>query len=99
MIRKKYSSALKAKVALEAVRGDDTISTIASKYQVHPNCVSNWKSEFLEKLPGLFEKGYGVAEVNDNELIALERKVGQLTIENDFLKKNWLASSKKKGGK
>ena len=93
MIKKKHSAALKAKVALEAIRSEDAIAVIALRYQIHPNCVSNWKAELLAKIVSVFETSSSSAassrssQSSDDEIIALERKVGQLVVENDFLKK------------
>ena len=53
-IRKKYDAALKAKIALEAVKGDKTIREISSDYGVHPNQIMKWKKQLLEELPSIF---------------------------------------------
>ncbi len=54
MGRKQYEATFKAKVALEAVKGEKTIAQLAGEYGVHPNQIGRWKTELLEKLPGLF---------------------------------------------
>jgi transposase-like protein len=99
MSRRKHSSGFKAQVALEAIRGDLTVAEIAKKYQVHPGQVQTWKAEALSKFEGIFEKGCSGEVKSDTQVSVLERKVGQLTIENDFLKKNWLGYLKRNGGK
>jgi transposase-like protein len=81
------SAAFKKKVALEALREDKTLSAIASKYGVHPIQVSKWKKELIDGAESLFE---GKRRRRHEELISredLERKIGQLSIELDFLKK------------
>jgi transposase len=99
MTRRKHSSGFKAQVALEAVRGDITVAEIAKKYNVHPGQVQAWKAEVLSKLESLFEKGVAGQPKSEEQLSVLERKVGQLTIENDFLKKSWSGYVKRKGKK
>lgn len=87
MSRTPRSPAFKKKVALEALREDKTLSELASKYGIHPIQVSKWKKELIEGAEILFE---GKRSRRPEEAIAreeLERKIGQLTIELDFLKK------------
>ena len=86
--RRKHSGAFKAKVALEALKGVKTINEIAAEHEVHPVQVSQWKKELQERLPGVFEKPRrGDAAREREETERLERKVGQLTMEIDWLKK------------
>ncbi len=99
MTRRKHSSGFKAQVALEAVRGDVTVAEIAKKYNVHPGQVQAWKAEALAKFESLFDKEPSGRAKADDQLEVLERKVGQLTIENDFLKKSWSGYVKRSGGK
>lgn len=87
MRKRKHSAGFKAQVALEAVRGDITVAEIAKKHDVHPGQVQAWKAEALAKFESLFEKGSLGTLKSDEQVAVLERKVGQLTIENDFLKK------------
>lgn len=85
--RKRYTGALKAKVGLEALLGVKTVGQIAREYQVHPVQVTQWKRLIRERLPELFE-GPRTAEPESQELIAqLHEKIGQLTVEVDWLKK------------
>ena len=86
--RRKHSAEFKARVALEAFRGLKTVSEIAAEFEVHPVMVSNWKKEMLQHLPELFEKkNANKSQGNDKETDNLQRKVGQLTMEVDFLEK------------
>jgi transposase-like protein len=88
MIKKQHSERFKSEVALAAIKEEKTIAEIAGQFSVHPTQVKAWKRQALEALPSLFGKG---AHTNDSEEIIsrLERKVGQLALENDFLKKSW----------
>ncbi len=86
--RKRHEVAFKAKVGLEAVKGIKTLSEIAREYQVHPTQISQWKSIIAERLPDLFTQG-PTAEVKqaEREVARLHEKVGELTMELDWLKK------------
>lgn len=99
MTRRKHSSGFKAQVALEAIRGDVTIAEIAKKHHIHPGQVQAWKAEALSKLASSFDKGSARISSSDEQVAVLERKIGQLTIENDFLKKSWSGYVKRNGGK
>lgn len=87
--RKQYSPEFKAKVALEAVRGEKTTSELASQYQLHPTVINNWKRQLTEGASILFEKGTETAKTNDNnqqaQIDELYRQIGQLKVERDFL--------------
>jgi transposase-like protein len=86
--RKQYSAQLKAKVALEAIKGQRTINEIASAYGVHPNQVQSWKKQALDQLPELFTDGRSRATPTDEQLQAqLYQQIGQLKVELDWLKK------------
>jgi transposase-like protein len=85
--RKRYAGAFKAKVGLEALIGMKTVGQIARDYQVHPVQVTQWKRVLREHLPELFEAPRP-ADEDSQELIAqLHQKIGQLTVEVDWLKK------------
>lgn len=89
-MRKKFSAEFKARVAIEAIKGVKTISEISSHYEVHPNQVSLWKKQFLENATSIFSKPQASAEQQaEKEVDNLYRKIGQLEIENEFLKKKW----------
>jgi len=86
--RQRHQPAFKAKVGLEAVAGVKTVAEIAREYQVHPAQVSQWKRAIVDRLPEVFEHGATVqAEASEREMARLEQKVGQLTMELDWLKK------------
>jgi transposase len=87
-MRKKIDPALKAKVALEAIKGEKTASEIAGQFGVHPNQVSLWRKKVLEALPGLFSQRRKKEDLETEELLAeLYRQIGQLKVELDWLKK------------
>jgi transposase-like protein len=86
--RKKHTAALKAKVGLEAMMGVRTVAQIAREYEVHPTLVTQWKRVIRERLPELFETGRAGAHEERDEVIAqLHRKIGELTVDLDWLKK------------
>ncbi len=84
--RRRFTADFKARVALEALRGDRTIQEIAAKRRVHPNQVSTWKRQAMDGLGEVFSNGHDrdrrdhEAEVRD-----LHAKIGELTVERDFL--------------
>ena len=81
--RRNHGAAFKAKVALEAIKGDQTLSELAERFQVHPNQITQWKKKLLAEAEQVFASGKKPAsEPNVKELHA---KIGQLTMENDFL--------------
>jgi transposase len=86
--RRKISADFKACVALEALRGDKTIQEIASKHKVHPNQVSTWKRQAMDGLGEVFSNGSDrAARDHEEEVHDLHAKIGQLTVERDFLAK------------
>ena len=86
--RRKHTSEFKTIVALEAIKGIKTLSEIAKEYEVHPIMVSAWKKDLLAHLPEVFEKKNPRKEKEiEKETEHLQRKVGQLTMEVDFLEK------------
>ena len=87
--RKRYTGAFKAKVGLDALMGVKTVGQIAREYQVHPVQVTQWKGVVRQRLPELFETSRPGEQAHDSqELVAqLHEKIGQLTIEVDWLKK------------
>ena len=89
--RRHYNPEFKAQIVLDILREEHTVNELAAKYQISPVVISRWKAEFLEKAAEVFRKGPSDADkelAEKSEHIAeLERKVGQLTIETDFLKK------------
>jgi putative transposase len=86
--RKRFDEGFKAKVALEAVKGEKTLAEIASHYGVHPHQVTQWKKRLLEGLPQLFSQKRDRSLQAQEELIdELYRQIGQLKVELDWVKK------------
>jgi transposase-like protein len=94
--RKRYSAELKAKVALEAIRGHKTANEIASTSSVHPTQIAQWKKQVLDELPHFFSSHQGQREKADEALIAaLYQEIGQLKVELDWLKKSRMLLSRR----
>ena len=85
--RKQYSPEFKAKVALAALKNEQSTAELAAKYEVHPTMITNWKRELNEGAAELFDKGQKTKKHNDNTIDELYRQIGQLKVENDFLSK------------
>ena len=86
--RRNFSAEFKARVALEALTGAHTMSELSAKHGVHPNMISQWKRRVQESLPELFSrKTAGSDGSRDAEIKELHAKIGQLTVEKDFLAK------------
>ncbi|WP_316157924.1 IS3 family transposase [Cupriavidus sp. BIC8F] len=83
--RRTHSAAFKAKVALAALKGDKTLAELAQQYDVHPSQITDWKQQLVEHAVELFGGGKTVASEPPVDLKALHAKIGQLTLENDFL--------------
>ena len=84
--RRRFTADFKAKVALDALRGDKTIQEIAARHKVHPNQVSTWKRQAMDGLGAVFSNGPDTARMNHgDEVHDLHAKIGQLTVERDFL--------------
>jgi len=87
--RRKFGAEFKSKVAIEALKERLTLSELAKKYELHPNQISLWKQEFIDKSAMIFEtktKSNTESKALDPE--KLYSKIGRLEMENDFLKKN-----------
>jgi transposase-like protein len=94
MKRQRYEAAFNAKVALEAVKGEKTVAQIASEFGVHPNQFRKWREQLLSLLPELFSDRRRKREESQEEMEAeLFRQIGQLRVENEWLKKNFSSSS------
>ena len=86
--RKRYAAEFKAKVALEALRGELTTAQLATKHGVHQTMVSDWKRQAMEGLASLFSgKMEAKDAVREGEIEKLHAKIGQLVVERDFLAK------------
>jgi transposase len=86
--RKRYVASFKAKVALEALRGEMTMSELSAKYGVHPNMINGWKRKAVEGMTDVFSgKGSTPGQAHESEIKDLHAKIGQLTVERDFLSK------------
>jgi transposase-like protein len=85
--RKRYSGAFKAKVGLEALGGVKPVGQIAREYQVHPTLVTQWKTVIRDRLPELFEAGSPGHEDQERLIAQLHQKIGELTVDLDWLKK------------
>jgi len=83
--RKNYSPAFKAKVALEAVREQSTVAEIARRHKVHANQVYKWKQELLSNMARAFERDGGSGGESTEREDQLLKKIGELTVERDFL--------------
>ena len=91
-MRKRYDKDFKAKVAIEAMRGEKTLQEISGLYEVHPNLISQWKKQLIEQAAKLFEKAgkeNATVEEAERKTDALFRQIGQLQVENDFLKRKY----------
>lgn len=85
-IRRKHSPSFKAKVALEALKGEASIAEIASRYEVHPNLVTKWKKTLQDEAAGIFGEDHTRKKKQDENLVAqLYQQIGQLKVEKDFL--------------
>lgn len=89
--RRNFKPEFKAQVVLELLREEKTLNELAAEYQISPVVISRWKTEFMERAAEVFKKGPSEAEKEliekEDEIADLHRKVGQLTVEVDFLKK------------
>jgi transposase-like protein len=93
-MRKRYDKEFKAKVALEALKGEKTMQELAITYSVHPNMIALWKRQILENAAALFEKeGKNKAtEEASRQKDELFKQIGQLQVENEFLKDDMISS-------
>ena len=84
--RRKHSPSFKARVALEALKGEASIAEIASRYEVHPNLVTKWKKALQDEAATIFGEDHAKKKQQDENLVAqLYQQIGQLKVEKDFL--------------
>ena len=83
--RRNHSPAFKAKVALAANKGDKTLAELAEQFDVHPNQIQDWRKRLLENADTVFGRGQQQQEETAGQVKDLHAKIGQLTIERDFL--------------
>ncbi len=82
--RRTHSPDFKAKVALAAIKGDETLSELARRYQINANLIVKWKKLLLENSAEVFASGKGLAPDRESEIKSLQAKIGEITMENDF---------------
>lgn len=84
--RKQHSPEFKAKVALEALKGEETVSELASRFGVHPTMIHQWKRALLDGASGVFQHGSrNKPEIDEDQVKELHAKIGELAVANDFL--------------
>ncbi len=85
--RRNHSAAFKAKVALAAVKNDKTLAELAQQFDVHTNQIQDWRKRLLESADTVFGRGQQQREETDEKVKELHAKIGQLTMERDFLER------------
>jgi transposase len=86
--RKRFSAEFKAGVAIEALKGESTVHELAARFEIHPNMVSQWKLQAVERMADLFaSKADRKEALGEEQIKDLHAKIGQLTVERDFLTK------------
>ena len=86
--RRRFTAEFKAKVALEAIRGEQSLSDLAARYELHPNMITNWKRQAIENMAAAFSgPADQSSKADDDQIKDLHAKIGQLTVERDFLAK------------
>ena len=83
--RKQYSSEFKAKVALEALKNEETVAQLAARYEIHPTMIHTWKRNLLEGAADIFDNGHKTNKQSEAKVDELYRHIGKLKVERDFL--------------
>lgn len=84
--RRKHSPSFKARVAIEALKGEETIAQLASRFDVHPSQIHKWKKELTDGATDIFSNSRGQKKLDNHQLVAqLYQQIGQLKVERDFL--------------
>jgi transposase-like protein len=83
--RRNHTAAFKAKVALAAIKGEKTLAELAEQFDIHPNQITQWKGQLQEGAAGVFCEARPEQAAAPVDLKALHAKIGELTLENDFL--------------
>jgi len=85
--KRKFSGTFKVRVVIEALKERESLAELSKRFEVHPQLIGNWKREFLEKADGVFDKKSSENTCTE-DIEKLYSKIGQLEMENDYLKKN-----------
>lgn len=85
--RRNHSPAFKAKVALAAIKGNKTLAELAEQFSIHPNQIQTWKKQLTQGAEEVFDKGRRSVKREDSEIRDLHAKIGELSMEKDFLSK------------
>jgi transposase-like protein len=85
--RNKYGAEFKAKVALAALKEEQSVSELAARFGVHPTMISNWKRALLDGAAEVFDKGHKSRKETEAQMDELYRQIGKLQVERDFLSK------------
>lgn len=83
--RKRYSPAFKAKVALAALKNEETIAELAQRFGLHPSMITSWKRALMDGATDIFDKGHKTHKQVEGQIDELYRHIGQLKVERDFL--------------
>lgn len=85
--RRNHTASFKAKVALAALKGDKPLAELAQQFDVHPNQITEWKSRLQERAAGIFGEDKTESETSKVDVTHMQAKIGELTLENDFLER------------
>jgi len=85
--RKQYSPSFKAKVALAAIKNEETVAELAARFKIHPTLINNWRRALLDGAVDVFDKGLKSRKQTDAKIDELYRQIGKLKVDRDFLSK------------